>query len=171
MAPRFLFSSMKDYLAKYRIKTRQKRINFMNYLRTQRQRIIERQRSKLVKRIIFWTIFLGSSYLIYNQIYRKKVEINKMNSKLNNFYATIMLRESLKEDLSCITLTPKTIDQLTNIVSLAYRYHYKVIVRMDAVTKREKIIISQKFDTKCLFINLSQLNAIKINDINNTIYV
>jgi hypothetical protein len=35
---------MKDYLAKYRTKTGEKRINFMNYLRTQRSRIIERER-------------------------------------------------------------------------------------------------------------------------------
>ncbi len=42
---------------------------------------------------------------------------------------------------------------------------------MDAVTKREKIIISEQFDTKCIFLNLSHLNAVKINDINNTVYV
>jgi FAD/FMN-containing dehydrogenase len=42
-----------------------------------------------------------------------------------------MVKEALKESVSCITLSPKTIDELSNIVSLAYRYHFKVIVRMD----------------------------------------
>ena len=65
-----------------------------------------------------------------------------MNGKLDNFYPSILLKESLKEGVSCITIWPKTVDELSNIVSLAYRYHYKIIVRMDEVTKREKIITS-----------------------------
>ena len=94
-----------------------------------------------------------------------------MSSKLNNFYAGIMVKEELKEDVSCVTLSPKTLDELANIVSLAYRYHYKVIVRMDEITKREKIIISEKFINKCLFLNLSSLNTVKVDSINNTVYV
>ncbi len=62
----------------------------MNYLRTQRQQIIENERKKLVRRLLFWTIFLGTSYTIYNEIYRKKLEISKMNNKLNNIYSSIM---------------------------------------------------------------------------------
>lgn len=127
---------MRDTLAKYRSKTREKRINFMNYLRTQRQKIIEREREKLLKRILFWGIFLGGSFLIYDELYRKKVEFNKMNNKLENFYSAIMVKETLKESLSCVTLSPLTLDELANILSLAYRYHYKVIVRMDQLTKR-----------------------------------
>lgn len=38
--------------------------------------------------------------------------------------------------MTCITLSPKTLDELANIVSLAYKYHYKVMVRMEEVTKR-----------------------------------
>lgn len=54
-------------------------------------------------------------------------------------------------------LKPKTIDELTNIISLAFRYHYKIIVRMDDLPKREKIIICEQFDGKCIFINLTML--------------
>jgi FAD/FMN-containing dehydrogenase len=81
-----------------------------------------------------------------------------------------MLRESLKEDVSCITLAPKTLDELANIVSLAYRYHFKVIVRMDEMTKREKIIISEKFVNKCLILNLSSLDRVRIDEENHTVY-
>lgn len=94
-----------------------------------------------------------------------------MTSKLNNFYSGIMVKEELKEDVSCVTISPKTLDELANIISLAYRYHYKVIVRMDEVTKREKIIISEKFINKCLFLNLSSLKNVKVDSINNTVYV
>ena len=82
-----------------------------------------------------------------------------------------MVKEELKEDVSCVTISPKTLDELANIISLAYRYHYKVIVRMDEVTKREKIIISEKFINKCLFLNLTSLNTVKLDSINNTVYV
>jgi hypothetical protein len=170
MNSRFFYSYMREYFAKYRSKTREKRINFMNYLRVQRQRIIEREREKLLKRIVFWGVLLGGGFLIYDEVYRKKVEISKMTSKLTTFYAPIMLTEPLKESLSCVTLTPNTLDELSNLVSLAYRYHYKVIVRMDELTKREKIIISEKFDSKCLFINLSRLSRVKVDEINSTLY-
>lgn len=142
MNSRYFYSNVREYLAKYRTKTKEKRINFMNYLRVQRQKIIEREREKLFKRVVFWGVLLGGSFLIYDEVYRKKVEFSKMNKKLDNFYPAIMLKETLKEGVTCVTLSPKTLDELSNILSLAYRYHYKVIVRMDDVTKREKIIIS-----------------------------
>jgi hypothetical protein len=82
MNSRYLYGNVREYFAKYRTKTREKRINFMNYLRAQRQRIVEREREKLFKRIAFWGIFLGGSFLIYEEVYRKKVEMSKMNSKL-----------------------------------------------------------------------------------------
>jgi hypothetical protein len=62
------------------------------------------------------------------------------------------------------------LDELANIVSLAYRYHYKVIVRMDEISKKEKITITEQFDGKCLFLNLAALNRIEVNPLNNTVY-
>jgi hypothetical protein len=44
MSSRYFYRYVKDYFAKYRTKTREKRINFMNYLRVQREKIIERER-------------------------------------------------------------------------------------------------------------------------------
>jgi len=52
-----------------------------------------------------------------------------MDNKINDFYSEITSRETLKDGLVCTTLAPATVDQLANLLSLAYRYHYKVIVR------------------------------------------
>lgn len=92
MNSRVFSSTMKEYITKYRTKTKENRIKFMNYLRFQRKQIIERERQRLVKRIIFWSVISVSGYLIYNEIYRKKVEIAKMSSKLDNFYSAITVK-------------------------------------------------------------------------------
>jgi len=42
---------------------------------------------------------------------------------------------------------------------------------MDDISKKEKIKMSEQFNTKCLFLNLTSLNKKQINDINNTLYV
>ena len=83
---------LRDYLSKYRLKTREKRQSFMNYIRVERQNIIQRERQKMFKRLVFWTAFLGSSYIVYNEIYRKKMEMGKMNRKLDHIYPSIMER-------------------------------------------------------------------------------
>ncbi len=64
----------------------------MNYLRLERQKIIERERQKLFRRMVFWSVFLSSTYFIYSEIYAKKMEINKMNQKLDNIYSPILER-------------------------------------------------------------------------------
>ena len=171
MSSRHMLGKFRDTFTKYRLKTRQKRINIMNYLRTERLKIMQRERKKMWNRTIFWTVFLGGGYVIYKQIYQKKMQITKMNRKLDRFYMGILQRELLKDELKCTILRPTNIDELTNLVSLAYRYHYKVIVRMDEITKREKIIMCEQFGGKCLFINLSQLDCCKIDEVNHTLYV
>ena len=92
MSSRFAFGKFRDTLTKYRLKTREKRISLINYLKTERHKIVERERKKMFNRIIFWTVFLGGGYLIYKEIYQKKMEITKMNRKLDNFYAGILER-------------------------------------------------------------------------------
>jgi len=131
MSSRFGMKQFRDYVTSYRIKAREKRVNFVKYLKDERHKIIERERKKMWNRMLFWGIFLGGSYFIYNEIYRKKMEITKMNRKLDFIYPNILEKETLKNDLVCIKVHPKNIDELTNLVSLAYRYHYKIIVRMD----------------------------------------
>lgn len=76
------YAKMKDYFSKYKIKTKEHRLSLMNFLKTQRQIIIARERVKLRKRLLFWSIFLGGTYVIYNEIYRKNVETRKMGNKL-----------------------------------------------------------------------------------------
>lgn len=66
MSSRFGFRAFRESLVKYRLQTREKRVNLMNYLRKERQRIIERERSKLFKRFTFWGVFLGVGYFMYN---------------------------------------------------------------------------------------------------------
>ena len=68
-------------------------------------------------------------------------------------------------------LKPITLDELTNIISLAYRYHFKVIVRMGDLSKREKIIMCEHFGNKCLFINLALLNSFSIDNVNSVLNV
>jgi hypothetical protein len=167
MSPRLNLRAVREYF----IKTREKRIKLMNYLRSERQRIIERERQKMWRRMLFWGAFLGTSYFFYNEVYCKNLEIRKMNKKLDNFYAPIMDREILKDELTVISLRPNNIDELTNLVSLAYRYHYKIIIRMSDLPKREKIIMCDQFQSKCLFINLSLLQQASIDPINSTLYI
>lgn len=59
-----------------------------------------------------------------------------MAAKLDNLYGAIMVKEHLKDDLYSTFLFPKNLDELANILSLAYRYHYKIIVRMDNISKK-----------------------------------
>jgi hypothetical protein len=66
--------------------------------------------------------------------------MNKMDGKLMNFYSGIMEKEILKGELTFTMLRPKNIDELTNIVSLAHKYRYNIIVRMEEITKRGKIL-------------------------------
>lgn len=164
------YSKVKDALLRYRLKTKEKKAHFMEYLREERQKIVARERKKLVRRMLFWAVFLGGGSLIYEEIYRKKVEKSKMTKKLDHLYGGICQREELREELSATLLSPQTLDELANIVSLAYRYHYKVIVRMDDISKKEKINITEQFDGKCLFLNLAALSRVDINPINNTVY-
>ncbi len=42
---------------------------------------------------------------------------------------------------------------------------------MGDLPKREKIIMSEQFDGKCLFLNLSTLNQQSINEANSTLYI
>ena len=90
MSSRFGMKQFRDYMTNYRTKAREKRQNFVNYIKDERSRIIERERKKMWNRMLFWGIFLGGSYFIYNEIYCKKMEITKMNRKLDNIYPNIM---------------------------------------------------------------------------------
>ena len=110
MSSRFGMKQFRDYVTNYRLKAREKRLNFVKYLKDERSRIVERERKKMWNRMMFWSIFLGGSYLIYNEIYRKKMEITKMNRKLDFIYPNIMEKETLKTDLICIKVQPKNID-------------------------------------------------------------
>lgn len=131
MSSRFSMKQFRDYVTSYRIKAKEKRVNFVKYLKDERHKIIERERKKMWNRMLFWGISLSCGYFLYNEIYRKKMEITKMNRKLDFIYPNILEKETFKNALVCIKVQPKNIDELTNLVSLAYRYHYKIIVRMD----------------------------------------
>jgi hypothetical protein len=91
------YSKVKEALLRYRLKTKEKKAHFMEYLRQERQNIVARERKKLVRRMLFWAVFLGGGSLIYEEIYRKKVEKSKMSKKLDHLYASICEREDLRE--------------------------------------------------------------------------
>jgi len=84
---------MKDYITKYRLKTKEKKTILFNYIREERQKIIERERKKLFHRLLFWATLLGGGFLVYNEIYSKKVEISKMESKISRLYSEVMVKE------------------------------------------------------------------------------
>lgn len=67
------YTKMKDAWKAYKIQTREKRANFLNYLKNEKQNIIKRERQRLF-RITFWTLSLGAlTYLIYEKIYSKRI--------------------------------------------------------------------------------------------------
>lgn len=116
----------------------------------------------MLKRILYTAAFGTTIYLIYEEIYRKSIEIKKMTKKLKNLYANITENEPISDDINATHLKPNNIDELTNLVSLAHRYHYKIVVGTDH-PKKEKIAISEQSNGKCLFIDLSKLKNVSIN--------
>ena len=60
------YVKLKDYVKTYTLKTKDYRVRFKNYIKVQRERIVAREREKFRKRIIFWSIFLGGGYFIYD---------------------------------------------------------------------------------------------------------
>lgn len=83
------YSKMKDYIAAYRIKGSEKRRVFMNYLSTNRTRILGRYKEQMRQRVVFWGLLLGGGWLFYDTLYRKRLEINKMSGKLDHIYPNI----------------------------------------------------------------------------------
>jgi hypothetical protein len=124
----------------------------------------------MIRRVIFWGALVCGGYLTYALLYQKRVDINKMVAKIHNFYHPIMTRVELESGIEIINLAPKIIDELSNIISLVYKYHEKIVVSLN-MSNKDKVKIQESYDNKIIFIDLSNLNKIQINEINNLVRV
>ena len=154
---RYGYGTFREMVSKYRVNSRQKRANFFSYWNRQRQRISDIRKSRMPKPVYLWCIFLSLGFLYYFKKHGKQFEKNKILNKLDRFYSTIIERQTLKENLVSILVTPKSVDELTHLIVMSKRYHHKVIVQTNELTVKEKVAICEKLNNKCLFINLSNL--------------
>ena len=76
-------------------------------------------------------------------------------------------------------VVPDYADQLTSIIEMCWKYHYKVMVNsefMDLHVKNEDIVnyltgVPEIIKDKCIIVNLSKLNSCEIDLVNGNIKV
>lgn len=66
---RYGFGNFREMVSKYRIKSRQNRVNFVNYWNRQRERISDIRQRRMPKPVYLWCIILSLGFLFYSRKY------------------------------------------------------------------------------------------------------
>jgi hypothetical protein len=69
LSVRYGFGNFREMVSKYRMKSRQNRVNFVNYWNRQRERISDIRKRRMPKPVYLWCIFLSLGFFFYYKKY------------------------------------------------------------------------------------------------------
>jgi hypothetical protein len=93
--------------------------------------------------------------------------VQQMEKKLTKLYPNIVTKIDTDGKHEVYYVAPDYADQLTSVIEMCWKYHYKVIVNsdfMDPHMKNDEIAtylmgVPEVIKDKCIIVNLSKLNS------------